>query len=372
MGQIENLLNNLEIPDAPKFEKSFLGIAKQPHYENVISNIYAFFLNISEDHKLGDLFIKSLLELIKDNCEKDFESFLKDFNIYTEYPVKYKDNVDDTNGRIDILLENHDGAIIIENKIYHYLNNPLKAYWDEINKPEENKIGIVLSLNTLEIKNKDFINITHKDFIERVQFNFMKKSAKGKNKYIVFFEDFCQNILNLSNEIMNEQDLNAFNDKRKEIIEVSNYLNRVKQHVENQVELALKNLEKETKSRYVKPLNSINKDRLRFLQKNDNLMITVVYDDVFDAEKDNEIYIIIEVHDKDVSPLIRDFKKSDKYNFYENDFEKWKSDDGRIVHVVSKKYNINTEKLANLRYFILDKLKNDSFIDLFAELSEKI
>ena len=361
-------------PDAPKFERTFLGIAKQPHYENVISNIYAFFFNIKEEHDLGDLFIRSLIELIKEKpFKKNLESFFIDFNIITEYPVGHNDEVDDKKkGRIDILLENHDGAIIIENKIYHYLNNPLNVYWDKINKPEKNKIGIVLSLTPLETKDDNFINIAHKEFIERIKRNLENIKVKEENKYLFFLKDFCQNIINLSSEIMNEEDLEAFNDKRKEIIEVSNYLNRVKKHVERQVESALKSLEEAKKGKYVKPLNNINKDRLMFLQSNnkDNLMITVLYEELFDIEKENCIHLIIEVQNKEIEEkTIEELKKNYKNTFKENEFLSWGSN-GDILHLVSKQYKINHKDLTNLHGFIADTLEKDSFIKMFEELSE--
>ena len=62
--QLQSFLNQNEIPIIKSKPKTFLGIAKQPHYENVLSNIYAFYFDVNEVHQFKDLFIKSLLELI--------------------------------------------------------------------------------------------------------------------------------------------------------------------------------------------------------------------------------------------------------------------------------------------------------------------
>ena len=42
--------------------KTFFDVAGFPHYENVLSNILAFFFYTNEEHNLKDLWIKSLFE----------------------------------------------------------------------------------------------------------------------------------------------------------------------------------------------------------------------------------------------------------------------------------------------------------------------
>jgi len=147
---------------------------------------------------------------------------------------------------------------------------------------------------------------------------------------------------------------------------------RVKKHVERQVESALKSLEEAKKGKYVKPLNNINKDRLMFLQSNnkDNLMITVLYEELFDIEKENCIHLIIEVQNKEIEEkTIEELKKNYKNTFKENEFLSWGSN-GDILHLVSKQYKINHKDLTNLHGFIADTLEKDSFIKMFEELSE--
>ena len=126
--QLQSFLNQNEIPIIKSKPKTFLGIAKQPHYENVLSNIYAFYFDVNEVHQFKDLFIKSLLELINRSIlvkEKTvFETF-SEFDVFTEYGIKDQK-------RIDILLQNNEQAIIIENKVYHHLNNDLNEYYNEI------------------------------------------------------------------------------------------------------------------------------------------------------------------------------------------------------------------------------------------------
>ncbi len=122
LQELKSFLDNNTIPKPKKRPKTFLGIAKQPHYENVLSNIYSFFFNVNEVHKMEDLFIKSLLEVaLEKGVSKDFSSFY-DFNCATEVGTT-------KGGRIDLLWSNGRQSIIIENKVYHHLNNDLEDYW---------------------------------------------------------------------------------------------------------------------------------------------------------------------------------------------------------------------------------------------------
>ena len=165
--QLQTFLNRSDIPIAKEKPKTYLSIAKQPHYENVLSNIYAFYFDTNGEHNLGNLFIQSLLGLIsgsnivKGDSKKVLEEFC-DFDCDTEYST-------DKNGRIDLLLSNDKNAIIIENKVYHHLNNDLSDYWNSIKLNENNKIGLVMSLHPIsDIQHKHFVNITHLDFLNAV------------------------------------------------------------------------------------------------------------------------------------------------------------------------------------------------------------
>ena len=118
---LQRFLNENEIPTIKKKPKTFLEIAKQPHYENVLSNIYGFYFNIYEEHNLQDLFITSFLELIqkqikeKEIPNKEIETF-NDFDIFTEYYTKKKGRIDifkNTNG--DVLRSQANPLVKIKN-----------------------------------------------------------------------------------------------------------------------------------------------------------------------------------------------------------------------------------------------------------------
>ena len=46
LNKLQHFINQNDIPIIKGKPKTFLGIAKQPHYENVLSNIYAFYFDV--------------------------------------------------------------------------------------------------------------------------------------------------------------------------------------------------------------------------------------------------------------------------------------------------------------------------------------
>jgi len=120
---LEDFLDHNVIPKIKRRPKTFLGIAKQPHYENVMSNIYAFYFKVEEVHGMHDLFITSLLEIINESKLGSIKKVneISDFEVETEVSTK-------KGGRIDLLLSSQNHAIIIENKVLHNLKNDLEDY----------------------------------------------------------------------------------------------------------------------------------------------------------------------------------------------------------------------------------------------------
>jgi hypothetical protein len=212
LKSLKEFLKNSPIKIVEKKPKTFLEISKQPHYENVISNIYGFFLDVYEEHGLGDLFISSLIDCINSNetIKKKIaiENF-RDFSIDLEYST-------DNNGRIDILISSYESAIIIENKVYHFLNNDLKDYWETIIKKgvkPEKSIGIILSLiDYKDIEHEQFIGITHIQLLNKVFDNIGKYLLTCNEKYLPFLKDLYQNIQNLTKQNMTAEELDLFSN----------------------------------------------------------------------------------------------------------------------------------------------------------------
>jgi hypothetical protein len=103
--QYLELLSEFESLPKDVRSESIFDIAGYPHYENVASNILAFFLNPNNEHGLGQLILSSLLNLAAAS-ETNQSNVQVSREVYTI-----------NGGRLDILIETDNQLIGIENKI---------------------------------------------------------------------------------------------------------------------------------------------------------------------------------------------------------------------------------------------------------------
>ena len=153
---------------------------------------------------MGDLFIRSLEELI------GLGHFLIDFTVEREFVVN-----DDK--RIDILLYTKDSrkAIIIENKVYHSLNNDLNLYQRSVRKMLGGKADvktIVLGMHhynlalykqASEIETSNKFSITHKELLDKVFDNLSAYIKDARTEYIFLLKEFYKNICNMTLIVIN-------------------------------------------------------------------------------------------------------------------------------------------------------------------------
>lgn len=367
------------MPSVKGKPKTFLGISKQPHYENVWSNIYAFFLRVEEVHDYKDLFIKSLVNVIHSKWgqvegDRPFV-MIEDFEVITEVSTI-------KNGRIDILLSNPDQAIIIENKVYHYLNNNLDDYWNSVLGDLDDtalKVGVILSLHPIskdkysgyDHSNK-YVNITHLELMKEVMKNRAEYEHDVRVKYQVFLEDFNQNVINMSKPEMEEKELSFYLKNQSKINGLVRFKKSVYNHVVSEVENAGLRLDNYTLDLVS---NRFNHERLRYYvsKVNKDLMFTIIFGNLLNEKCSLEIII-------DVKNELLKFSKqellaippSETYqsivqaSFKEGTVNNWAHYAYKIYH------HLTSEQLAGLADFILEKLEKDGFIQLMKELEKKL
>jgi hypothetical protein len=189
------------IPKLPPRQYGMLDIVGRTSHENTISTVYQYFLNQKRSPFLSVLMMDSLLELINEKHE-ELARPLKQLDLFY-YNVRREVGTEKQK-RIDLLIESRESrsAIIIEVKVHAQLYNNLCEYWNHISFTEENKVGIVLSLERMNPHNftcQNFINITHVEWLNRV----MKKGLPGEMplKEIVYFKDFVNNMNQLTRQM---------------------------------------------------------------------------------------------------------------------------------------------------------------------------
>lgn len=248
--EFEQLLSNFEkVPDLPHRDPTFLEICEFPHREVICSNILCFFFNSNGEHKLKDLFVRSLLECIDMEHEYCYQNF------HCEREVTTADDK-----RIDLLLTSNDIAIVIENKIYADLNNDLDAYLEHI-KDYKNQYGVVLSLKDISKNNQKFEFITYKKFFERIKKNIGFYIEKADKKYLTFLLDFMENINNLREGYGMDKDFieflnqNGHGDATVNLInrvnEFNNYLSKKTKELKEEIDRVINNMKDKDLSSYL-------------------------------------------------------------------------------------------------------------------------
>lgn len=210
------------LPTKPERKRTFMDITGITRLENCWSDIYRFFFDQNESHRLGDLFIRSL-EKVADIPE----NWLGEFSVCREYPISCElessELVQEKRRRIDLLIkdERQRNVIIIENKVRHKLVNELNVYYKEVKRKEKSAIkGIVLSLYTL---GKDSIPnytcITHMDLLNCVKTNLPAYFNDADPQSLYLLQEFIQNAINMSNE-MNKEELAFFIDNYDKVHQI--------------------------------------------------------------------------------------------------------------------------------------------------------
>lgn len=221
----------------PKKEKTFMDVSGYPHFENVCSNILAFYFNPSEEHKLKNLFINSFIKILGN---KNLDIKVIDENEKIEIDREYttlKGN------RIDIVIQNNNFVIGIENKIDAGIYNDLEDYSATLNKLNKNSIKVLLSLydSSSIIKDTEFINITYEEFFNQLKIDLL--NYQDNNKWIIFLNEFIKNLENCEGEGEMEEDvinwLNENKDKLEELDKIREIAHKIIEKKEEELKALL-------------------------------------------------------------------------------------------------------------------------------------
>jgi len=232
MQHLKILLDEFEqIPKIKSSNPTLIEIAGFPHYENVCSNILAYYFETQNPHGLSNLLLKSLVD-----CLSDIELY----EIFETVDVRREEPTANRK-RLDIIIETEDLVIGIENKIYAALYNDLDNYSAHLNKvyaSKKNILKVVLSLSSTfsGVHPSGFVNITYHTFIQSIKKNIGSYVINGDSKAIIFLLDFMNTIENLTKpETMNTETLEFFNNNQEAINNLLEERNKLQQYIANKV-----------------------------------------------------------------------------------------------------------------------------------------
>ena len=353
LSRLAEFLEEAEIPQSAIRKRTLFDISGFPHYETVISNWYRYFLDDKEDHRLGNLFLRTLTDLAFELTNKAID--IRSFEVITEVITNNKK-------RIDILIQGtelDDGKyIIIENKVFHRLNNDLLEYWQSCESDIKNKIGIVLSLVPKKIPENVsgmFFNMLHSHYIEHVK-NEIQRNNNGI--YPAYLDDFLNAINNLSIDLtMTEEVLFYYNNIEK-CNRIYSIADRAYEYIIGQFAVASQNqgLSFSGRAEYYRYL----------LTQKDGAYYTLIFDGLFEPEK--SIQIVIELYEKGLT-LLPEIDGSVGREKVEQAHLTYKPHEQRGVwlHYASKRYSVDMKELKMLADFIVEKVNED-----FSEIMNQI
>lgn len=189
----EKLLDDFRaLPGRVERPRTFMEIAGYPHYENVCSNILAFFMDPEEAHGLGTLVLDALVGAI-DRADASG-------GVGGSISVK-REVFTDLGNRIDLLIESDGGVILIENKIYAIANNPFNDYTNYLDRAysdRANRKKILLTLYpTNEGSKWGFTDLAYEVFVRDIRSLLGSYVSGADARYLMMFLDFLNTLESL-------------------------------------------------------------------------------------------------------------------------------------------------------------------------------
>lgn len=232
----------------PVKKKTFMDVSGYPHYENVSSNILAFYFDPLEEHGFNSLVINSFIKvLIKKGLNIRFVEDTEKININREY-------ITEKGNRIDLVLQNQDFVIGIENKIDASVYNDLEDYANTLNKLNKNSIKILLSVNdnSKKILDTEFINITYNELFNQLNSDLEEYQNKD-NKWYIFIKEFIKNLENYEGGLeMEEEILNWLKINKTKIDDLDKLRESATRSIERKEEKLKTLLEEKLKVNFIK------------------------------------------------------------------------------------------------------------------------
>lgn len=203
LDQFGNIPSSREVEDLTIFQ-----ICGFPHYENVVSNVLAFFLDGENNHGFGTLILESLLEA----ASFDYSEVELQFEVVRE-------RMTDSGKFIDIFLKSDALNIAIENKVYAPLYNDLDDYAGYSKIGCERALGIVLSVFRTVPSNPDFVSVTYLQFFDVIKRKLGYSLGSHNPKHLSLLLDLIKNLENLSRpqNVMNEQFLELVTNRLADV-----------------------------------------------------------------------------------------------------------------------------------------------------------
>lgn len=351
LQELQHFIDHTEIPYTER-HTGFLEIIRKQHHENINSTLYAYFIN-SEMESLKGLFVNALVRVINQKREIDFS--INDATAQTE--------VTTTTGRIDLLISDRQNkkCIIIENKIFHHLDNDLQEYWDFIGHiSDENKIGVLLTpkATTIPIKMKDkYVNILHSEWIQAIEDAGVPEELPLSHD--LYLKDFFNSIKSFSTSYAMDEAAQFYFKNVDAVKKANETMHAAHQFLEGQLQLIA------TKLGWEQYGNSITWRNFWDEKNHLDTYLTITLQGLLDGKLG--FMLILEMNRKDkenASKMEELFKDHPQFNKMKRGESK-----GMYLHFGYIDYQIKEDELERFADIVLEKIRED-FADLTLQIIE--
>jgi hypothetical protein len=179
------------LPQA-KRGRTFMEVSGNPHYENVSSNILAFYFDPNAEHGLKGLLVSAFLQM----------AGVKEVPVPGEVAVKRELGTEEGK-RIDLIVDSEAFTIGIENKIYHWMANDLEQYAKVIDGFGQKKniiIKAVLGLQHIQQLKGGFKSYTYHELWKQVRALLGQYISTADPKWVTYLIDFMETTTNLAGQ----------------------------------------------------------------------------------------------------------------------------------------------------------------------------
>lgn len=209
-----------------KTKDNLFDIGTRGFYENPFTEVFAYIISSTSHYKYRNEFVKSFLESIAVLSEEVIESFLLELKIKTQYTTL-------NSNYIDLLIYNSKYILVFENKVGHWLANPINDYESDIKYRYAHLIPhfLVLSYNPVDLP-KPWTNV-----IIGNSFNSIKNSLpkERKDKWDFFVEDFLNHYIPVKSKFMTKDEFEFYANNFSKIATANNQINLFISEVTNKV-----------------------------------------------------------------------------------------------------------------------------------------
>lgn len=218
MHTFEEIQNSVQsIVFKPKNKKdNFFDIGTRGFYENPFTEVLAYIISPESCFKSRGIFIKCFLESFQSLSPEVIESFLLELKVQTQHTTL-------SGNYIDLLIFNSKYILVFENKVEHWLANPIDDYEKDI-KTRYSHLSpyfFVLSYNQVNTPNP-WENVIIGD-----SFSSIKNSLPHQfnDKWDFFVQDFLNHYLQTNLNFMNHDEFEFYANNFSQITAANNQVN---------------------------------------------------------------------------------------------------------------------------------------------------